>query len=227
LADDPQHRRRVVDHLKKVIEGAQKLGVGIVGTFAGRPAGISGRSWQANLDAHFEEFLKVWPELARFAGDHDVRIAIEHCPMLWHDTWPGGDNLAYSPAILRRMFEAIPDRSFGLMYDPSHFIWQRIDYIRFIHDFRERIFCVHAQDMDLDEEMCYQHGILSAGIGIQKRRIPGMGRVQWQEVFKALYSIGYDWVMNIEHEDSNWEGSPERVGRGFLVAKKYLESFTG
>ena len=45
LHDDPQHRKRVVDHLKAVILGAEKLGVGVVGTFTGRPAVLTGRSW--------------------------------------------------------------------------------------------------------------------------------------------------------------------------------------
>jgi sugar phosphate isomerase/epimerase len=226
LHQDPDHRKRVVDHLKKVIAAAEKLGVGVVGTFTGRPAAIAGRSWQDTIDRHFDEYMKVWPAVVKFAGDRNVKIVIEHCPMLWHDTWPGGDNLSYSPAILRRTFEAVPDKNYGILYDPSHFIWQGIDYIRFLYDFKDRIFCVHAQDMDLDEEMLYQHGILSAGIGVQQRRIPGMGRVDWQAVIRTLYNIGYDWVMNIEHEDANWEGSVEKVQQGFIIARKHLESFT-
>ena len=226
LHDDPEHRRRVIEHLKKVIVGAERLGVGVVGTFTGRPAGLSGRSWPETIDRHFEEYMKVWPDLIKFAADHNVKIAIEHCPMLWHDTWPGGDNFSYSPAILHRTFEAVPNDNYGILYDPSHFIWQGIDYIRFLYDFKDRIFCVHAQDMDLDEEKMYQHGILSAGIEVQQRRIPGMGRVDWQAVIRALYNIGYDWVMNIEHEDANWEGSVEKVQQGFLVGKKHLQTFT-
>ncbi len=226
LHDDLKVRERMINHLKKVIVGAEKLGVGIVGTFTGRPSAIVGRDWQQTIDRHFEEFRKVWPDLIKFAADHNVKIAIEHCPMLWHNTWPGGDNLSYSPAIIRRCLEIVPAENYGLLYDPSHFIWQRIDYIRFIYDFADRIFCVHAQDMDLDEEMCYQHGILSAGIEVQQRRIPGMGRVNWQEVIKALYNIGYDSAMNIEHEDSNWEGSVDKVKQGFLIARRFLEVYT-
>ena len=74
LHDDLEHRKRVVDHLKKVIQGAEKLGVGVVGTFTGRPAALSGRSWQETIDGHFEEYLKVWPDLIKFAGDHNVKI---------------------------------------------------------------------------------------------------------------------------------------------------------
>jgi len=226
LHDDPAHRETIIAHLKKVIAGAGALGVPVVGTFTGRPAILSGRNWKDTIDDHFDEFLKVWPDLVKYAADQNVKIAIEHCPMLWHDTWPGGNNLSYSPAIIQRCLEAIPDENYGIMYDPSHFIWQRIDYIRFIYDFAERIFSVHAQDMALDEEKCYQHGILSAGIEIQQRRIPGMGLIDWQEVVKALYNIGYNSVLNIEHEDPNWEGSVEKVQQGFMVGKRFLEGFT-
>ena len=227
LDEDLAHRERVIAHLKQVILAAEMLRVGIVGTFTGRPAGIVGRSWQENIDRHFAEYLKVWPDLVRFAADHNVKVAIEHCPMLWSDTWPGGDNLGYSPAILHRMFEHIPAPNYGIMYDPSHLVWQRIDYVRFIYDFGPRIFCVHAQDMDLDEEMCYQHGILSAGIAVQQRRIPGMGKVNWQEVVKALYNVGCDNALNIEHEDPNWEGSVDKVKQGFLIARRFLSTYTG
>ena len=132
---------------------------------------------------------------------------------------------AFLPQAMAQESESA-ETALGILYDPSHFIWQGIDYIRFLYDFKDRIFCVHAQDMDLDEEKMYQHGILNAGIEVQQRRVPGMGRVDWQAVIRALYNIGYDWVMNIEHEDPNWEGSVEKVQGGFLLAKKHLEGFT-
>lgn len=226
LQDEPAGRQHDIDHLKKVIRGAEKLGVGIVGTMTGRPATVVSRNWRENVDSHLKEFEKVWPDLVKFAADHNVKIAFEHCPMLWYDTWPGGNNLSYSPSIIHRMFETIPDENYGIMFDPSHLIWQRIDYVRFIHDFGPRIFCVHAQDMDMDDEMCYQDGILGAGINVQRRRIPGMGRIDWQELIKALYNVSYNYVLNIEHEDPNFEGGVEKVQEGFLIAKKVLEPFT-
>lgn len=226
LHDDPQHREHVINHLKKVIVGAETLGVGIVGTLVGRPSDIQGRVWQENIDRHLADFKEVWSDIVKFAEDHNVKVATEHCPMLWKDTWPGGNNLAYSPAILHRMFELVPSKNFGIMFDPSHLVWQRIDYIRFVYDFKDRILAVHAQDMDVDEEMCYQDGILGVGINIQRRRVPGMGLIDWQALIRALYNIGYNYVMNIEHEDANWEGSVDLVKQGFLVAKNVLEVYT-
>jgi sugar phosphate isomerase/epimerase len=229
LHPDPAHREHVVEHLKMVIVGAKKLGVGVVGTFVGRSwnTETTGREWQKDLDYNFEEFMKVWPDLVKFAGDHGVKIAIEHCPMLWADTWPGGDNLPHSPALLTRMFELVPDENFGICLDPSHLVWQKIDYIRFIRDFGERIFHVHAKDMAIDEEMFYQDGILGCGFRWQIPRLPGQGLADWQKITATLYDVGYDFVMVIEHEDRNWEGTEELVKRGFLVAKKTLELYTG
>ncbi|RLC68222.1 MAG: sugar phosphate isomerase/epimerase [Chloroflexi bacterium] len=228
LHPDPEHREQVVAHLRKVIVGAEMLGVEIVGTFVGRAWNpeLTGRDWEKDLDYNFEEFMKVWPDLVKFAADHNVKIAIENCPMLWSDTWPGGCNLPHSPALIRRMFEVVPDENFGLNFDPSHLVWQQIDYIRCIYDFADRIFHVHAKDMDIDEEMFYQDGILGCGFRWQIPRLPGQGLVDWRQVVAALYDVGYDFVLSIEHEDANWEGSEELVKRGFLVAKKALELYT-
>jgi len=149
LAPDPDEAAVAVSHIKRVIEAAALLGLGTVNTFVGR-------DWTKSVDENWPRFEAVWPPLVAFAEEHGVRIGIENCPMFFtKDEWPGGKNLATTPTIWRRMWERIPSASFGLNYDPSHFVWQHIDYIRFIHDFRDRIFSVHAQDMDLDEEMAY------------------------------------------------------------------------
>ncbi|MBC8263236.1 MAG: sugar phosphate isomerase/epimerase [Anaerolineales bacterium] len=227
LHPDPAHREQVVAHLKKVIVGAETLGVDIVGAFVGRSWNpeLIGRDWNKHLDHNFEEFMKVWPGLVRFAAERNVKIAIENCPMLWANTWPGGSNLPHSPALIHRMFEAVPDENFGLNFDPSHLVWQQIDYLRFIYDFGDRIIHVHAKDMAIDEEMFYQDGILGCGFRWQIPRLPGQGLIDWQELVAALYDVGYDFVLSIEHEDANWEATEELIKRGFLLAKKTLELY--
>ena len=229
LHPDLEHREHIIGHLKKVIVGAEMLGVDIVGAFVGRcwNPELTGRDWRKHLDHNFEEFMKVWPGLVKFAADHNVKIAIENCPMLWADTWPGGSNLPHSPALIHRMFEAVPDENFGLNFDPSHLVWQQIDYIRFIYDFGDRIIHVHAKDMAIDEEMLYQDGILGCGFRWQIQRLPGQGLIDWQELVAALYDVGYDFVLSIEHEDRNWEETEELIKRGFLLAKKTLELCAG
>jgi sugar phosphate isomerase/epimerase len=152
-----------------------------------------------------------------------VKVAIENCPMIFSlDEWPGGKNLAYSPAIWRRMFEIVPDDNFGLNLDPSHLVWQFIDYTRVVRDFAARIFHVHAKDLEVDREGLYQNGVMSLGMGWQVPRLPGLGEVRWDRFLSALYAAGYDWVVSIEHEDRKFEGDLELVQKGFLLARNTL-----
>jgi len=216
LDPDAEARQAANDHLRRVIEAAQRLEVGIVGTFVGRD---QHRSVSENL----KQFQLVWPPIVRFARERDVRIAIENCPMIFsEDEWPGGRNLAYSPAMWRRMFEIIPDENFGLNFDPSHLVWQFIDYTRAVREFGPRIFHVHAKDMEVDRDGLYEQGVMSLGKGWQVPRLPGLGEVRWDRFLSALYAIGYDWVVSIEHEDRRFEGEIELVKRGFLLARDNL-----
>jgi sugar phosphate isomerase/epimerase len=216
LDPDQEARQAANDHLRRVIEAAQRLEVAIVGTFAGRDQHLS-------VEHNLEDFKKVWPPLVRFAREHDVKIAIENCPMIFSaDEWPGGRNLAYSPAMWRRMFEIVPDDNFGLNLDPSHLVWQFIDYTRAVRDFAPRIFHVHAKDMEVDRNGLYEQGVMSLGVGWQVPRLPGLGEVRWDRFIAALYAVGYDWVVSIEHEDRRFEGNLELVRRGFLLARNTL-----
>ena len=117
------------------------------------------------------------------------------------DEWPGGVNLAYSPAIWRELFEMIPGDSFGLNLDPSHLVWQMIDYERAVYDFGDRIFHVHAKDLEIHRDGLYDHGVMSVGMGWQVPRLPGLGEVRWDRFFAALYAVGYDRRGRVEHED--------------------------
>ncbi len=215
---DPDHATREAAnaHLRRVIEAAERLEVGIVGTFVGRDQ-------RRSIEESLEDFKDVWPPIVRFAQQHNVKVAIENCPMIFSlDEWPGGKNLAYSPAIWRHMFEAIPEDNFGLNLDPSHLVWQFIDYHRVVRDFAPRIFHVHAKDLEVDREGLYQNGVMSLGMGWQIPRLPGLGEVQWDRFISALYAIGYDWVVSIEHEDRKFEGDLDLVKRGFLLARNTL-----
>ena len=216
LHPDDTVREEVNGHLRKVIDAAQRLGVSIVGTFAGND---KDRPLPENLD----RFRKIWPSLVAYAGERDVKVAIENCPMIFsYDEWPGGNNLAWSPAIWDEMFSAIPDANFGLNLDPSHLVWLMIDYERAIYDFGDRIFHAHAKDLEVRKDGLYRHGTFSGGIGWQVPRLPGLGQVDWSRFVAALYAVGYDHVLSVEHEDRRFEGSQELVERGFLLARNTL-----
>jgi sugar phosphate isomerase/epimerase len=199
-----------------VIDAAQALGVGVVGTFAGND---KDRPFPDNL----RRFAEVWPPLVAHAEDRGVRIAIENCPMIFSwDEWPGGGNLAWSPAAWDAMFEAIPSASLGLNLDPSHLVWLMIDYVRVVRDYAPRIFHVHAKDMEIRRDGLQRHGTLSAGMGWQVPRIPGLGEVDWPRFVAALYAAGYAGAISVEHEDRAFEGTAELVERGFLLARNTL-----
>jgi sugar phosphate isomerase/epimerase len=219
LDPDASVRTDAQDHLRKVILAAEALDVRLVGTFIGRD---QSRSVADNL----AEVGRIWPDLVRFAGQHGVTIVIENCPMIFSaDEWPGGKNLAYSPAIWRRLFEIVDADNFGLNLDPSHLVWQFIDHERVVREFGSRIHHVHAKDMEIDRDGLFENGVMSAGVGLQIPRLPGLGEIRWNRFIAALYSVGYDGAISIEHEDRSFEGGEDLVKRGFLLARDVLRPF--
>jgi sugar phosphate isomerase/epimerase len=218
LHPDPAHRASVIEHLKQVITAAGQMGVGLVNTFCGGDAA-------RNLDDNWTEAAKVWPDIIAHARDSGVRLAFENCPMIFsYDEWPGGHNIAYSPRMWRRILDAW-DGEVGMNFDPSHLVYQMIDQSRFIREFGPHIRHVHAKDLMIDRDGLYENGILSAGIGWQIPRMPGLGEVDWSAFFSGLYRAGYDGPVVIEHEDRIFEGDDDKVKRGFLLARDVLQPY--
>lgn len=219
LHPEAEHRETVIAHLKKVIEAAEMLEVPIVGTFVGKDK-------NKTVPQNLEDYARIWPPIVKFAKEHGIKIAIENCPMIFsYDEWPGGDNLATTPAIWRKMWEIIPDDNFGLNLDPSHLIWQMIDYERVIGEFRDKIFHAHAKDLHIDRDGLYNNGVTSLGMGWQIPRLPGLGDVDWGKFIAALTAVGYDYVVSIEHEDRAFEGDEELVKRGFYLSRDVLKPY--
>ena len=199
LTPDQAEARVCLEHLKQVIAAARLLGVGVVNTFIGR-------DWTRSVDDNWPRFLEIWRPLIQLAESHGVRIAIENCPMLFtRDEWPGGKNLAYCPAIWRRMFDDIPSSCFGLNYDPSHLIWQQIDCIRPLDEFRDRIFHVHAKDAKIERHRLDDVGILATPLEYHRPKLPGLGDVPWNRFFSVLTDIGYQGPVCVEVEDRAFE----------------------
>ncbi len=218
LHPDPEVRQAAIDHLKKVIVATGKMGLPVTNTFCGGDAA-------RNVDENWEEALKVWPDIVRFAQDHGVKITFENCPMIFsYDEWPGGHNIAYSPYVWRRILDAWGG-TVGLNFDPSHLVWLMIDQGRFIREFGDHILHFQAKDVMIDRDGLYERGSLSGGIGWQIPRIPGLGDAPWDEIFSALYRTGYDGPVIIEHEDKVFEGTDEKIKRGFLVARDILRPY--
>ena len=218
LHPDDEDARMVIDHLKKVIVAAGKMGVPVVNTFIGADRALT-------QDENWEKATRVWPEIISAAKDAGVRMAIENCPMIFSkDEWPSGHNVAYNPRIWRRMFEEFGE-TIGLNFDPSHLIWLMIDIESAIYEFGERFYHFQAKDVMIDYDGLYENGTLSSGIGWQIPRLPGLGHVDWGVVFSALYRVGYDGPIIIEHEDRDFEETDELVKRGFLIARDVLQPY--
>jgi sugar phosphate isomerase/epimerase len=218
LHPDPEHRQHVVGHLKKVITAASQMGVPVVNTFIGADhTKTQGENW--------DTARKVWPEIVSHAESSGVKIALENCPMLFSaGDWPSGHNLAHSPSIWRSILEEF-DETVGLNFDPSHLVWLMIDIEQAIAEFGERFYFFQAKDTTIDRRALYEHGILSGGIGWQSPRLPGLGDIEWGTVFSALYRVGYDGPISIEHEDRDFEGTDELVKRGLLLARDILRPY--
>jgi len=216
---DLEKRAAVVEHLKNVIRASAKLGVGMVTTFIGRDQ-------TKTVEENLELVKEVWPEIIALAEAEDVKIAIENCPMLFGpDQWPGGQNLMTTPAIWKKVFEILPSDHLGINYDPSHFVWQMIDYIKPIYEFKDKIFHVHYKDIKIYPDKLNQVGIMAYPLDFMSPKLPGYGDVDWGKYVSALTDIGYDGYTCIEVEDKYFEGTKEKVLDSLRLSKRYMEQF--
>jgi sugar phosphate isomerase/epimerase len=219
LAPDPQEGKVYTDHLKEVIKAAKLLGIGVVNTFIGR-------DWTKTVEENWPRFKQVWPPIVKFAEEQGVKIAIENCPMFFsRDEWPGGKNLAHSPAVWRRMFEEIPSKSFGLNFDPSHLVWQGIDYLRAVREFAPKIFHAHAKDCRVDKHKLDEVGILATPLEFHTPKLPGLGNVKWGKFISVLGDAGYNGPVCIEVEDRAFEGSLETRKSALVQSATHLRQY--
>lgn len=219
LDPDQEKSDFFISHIKKIIDAAVRLDVGIVNTFIGSdPA--------KHDDENFETFRRVWPPVIRYAEERNIRIGIENCPMFFtKDEWPSGKNLAHSPALWRKIFNEIPSPNFGLNYDPSHLVWQMMDYVKPIFEFREKIFHVHIKDAKILWDQINEHGLLVTPNHYHTPKLPGLGDINWGSFFSALYETGYSGAACVEVEDRAFEGSLENRKISLIQSRNYLRQF--
>lgn len=219
IGNDLEMRNENTSHLYNVIDASSKLGVNMVTTFIGRDQ-------YKTVEENIELFKEVWPDIINYADERDVKIAIENCPMLFDsDQWPGGQNLFTSPKVWRKLFEVVPNKNFGINMDPSHFVWQMMDYISPIYEFKDRIFHVHFKDIKLYPENLKEVGTLAYPLDYMSPKLPGLGDVDWGAYVSSLNDIGYRGYACIEVEDRAFEDNEERVLDSLRLSKKYLGQF--
>ena len=214
---DLEKRAANIAHLETVIRASAKLGVNLVTTFIGRD---QTKSVEDNLAL----VAQVWPPIIALAEELGVKIAIENCPMLFgRDQWPGGQNLMTTPVIWHKVFDILPSPNLGINYDPSHFVWQMIDYIKPIYEFKDKIFHVHYKDIKLFQDKLERIGIMAYPLDFMSPKLPGLGDVDWGRFVSALTDIRYDGFTCIEVEDKAFEGSEAAVLDSLRLSKRYLE----
>lgn len=218
LSPDEAEAEQAISQIRDVISAAGLLGVGM-NTFVGR-------DWTKSVDDNWPRFVEVWEPLIEHAESLKVKVGIENCPMSFSaDEWPGGKNLAISPSIWRRMFASIPSSYFGLNYDPSHMVWQQMDYLSPMKEFAERLFHVHAKDVRMDRERLNDVGILATPAEYHTPKLPGMGDVNWGKFFSILTDVGYRGPVCVEVEDRAYERSLEDRKCSLTQSQTYLRNF--
>ncbi len=207
------------EHLKKVIVAAPRLGLTQVNTFIGR-------DHTKSVDQNWPRMLETWKPIVELAEKQGVRIGIENCPMMFTaDEWPGGKNLASSPAIWRRLFADLESPNLGLNYDPSHLVFQHMDYLAPMRQFIDRIFHVHAKDVRVDQHLLNEHGIFAHPNLYHFPKLPGLGDVQWGKFFSVLSDAGYRGAVCVEVEDRAYESSLEDRKASLAQSYRYLSQF--
>ncbi len=219
LVADERLARVYADHLHALIDAAASLRVNTVTTFVGRDK-------DKTIDGQWSRFLGVWRPLVEHAERRGVRIGIENCPMRFTaDEWPGGNNLAVSPAVWERMWAEIPSASWGLNYDPSHLVLMHMDYAAPLRDYPERLVRVHAKDLRIDAAARDRHGVWAHPGLWHTPKLPGLGDVDWGKFFGYLTEAGYDGPVCVEVEDRAYEGSETLRIRALRQSHDYLRQF--
>ena len=218
LVGDKRARAENNAYFIKALKNCRKFGTSIMTTNTwGDPA----LSPAENLST----FREVFPEFARVAESEGVVIAMENCPHGKSYPYTIG-NIGFSPEMWEALFDAVPNACVGLEMDPSHLFWQGIDIPRAIRDFGSRIFAFHAKDCEIDPEGLRKFGILGRQFGAKsiwdtgwwRYRLPGLGQIEWKDVFRALHDIEYAGPIIIEHEDPVFGG--DRSENGLEIGPK-------
>jgi sugar phosphate isomerase/epimerase len=123
------------------------------------------------------------------------------------------------------MFDEIPSPGFGLNYDPSHLVWQQMDYIRPLREFRSRIFRVHLKDARVDRDRLDEVGILAHPLDYHSPKLPGLGDVDWGRFLSVLGDTGYDGPVSVEVEDRAYEADLKARKRALTQSHDYIRQY--
>lgn len=219
LDEDLDKRQQVIDHIYSVIDAAKLMDINLITTFIGRMP-------TKTISENLKEVEKVWKPIVKYAEKLQVKIAIENCPMLFtEDEWPGGQNLMTTPVLFRKIFDLLDSDYLGLNFDPSHFVWQQMDYLAPLYEFKDKLFYIHYKDIKLYWSKLQESGIMATPLEYMSPKLPGLGDVDWGKYVSALTDIRYSGYTCIEVEDRAYESDYEDVKRSIKQSTHYLRNF--
>ncbi len=219
LDPDKEKSRFYISHIRKVIEASALLGINRINTFIGRDK-------NKPVEENFETFKTVWKPLIQYAESKKVKVGIENCPMIFtSDEWPGGNNLATTPVMWRRMFSEIPSDYFGLNYDPSHLLWMQMDYLKPLYEFKDKLFHIHLKDARINRDRLNEVGIMAAPLEFHTPKLPGLGDISWGKFISSLNDIRYNGAVCVEVEDKAFEDTLEKRKEALILSRKYLNQY--
>ena len=172
---------------------------------------------------NFGYMVESFGELAAVLEQNNAKLVIEG--------WPGPGALCCTPEGYRRFFTEVSSPVMGINYDPSHLIRMRIDHIRFLREFGDRVFHTHGKDTQLLDDQLYEYGseqpptfakpMAYAGM-TWRYTIPGHGIAHWIEIFSILQEKDYRGAVSIELEDAFFHREPEAEKQGILQGAHFL-----
>ncbi len=204
-AGNPEAKREwAVKSMKAAAQAAKNLGVKVVNGFTGSPIWHMLYSFPPvapqTIEDGFKYFAEMFNPIMDEFGKCGVKFALEVHPT----------EIAFDIVTAQRALDAIGNREeFGFNFDPSHLHWQMVDPVKFIEAFPNRIYHVHIKDAALTLDG--KSGILSSHLDFNQPgrgwnfRSPGHGQVNFEEIMRALNTIGYTGPLSVEWEDCGME----------------------
>ena len=222
MDNDPGLRKDVIAQNVAYVKESAKIGAKIffLCLIPGDPAKKRGENYALALES--------FAPIARAADEAGASIVIEG----WPGPGPHLPTLCCTPETYRSIIKDLGCKSVGVNYDPSHLIRMGVDHIRFLNEFVDRVFHVHAKDTEIITEAVYEYGLYQSsafskehGFGqhVWRYCLPGHGSARWGEVFKILKSARYTGAVSVELEDENFNGTEDGEKAGLLHSLAFLQ----
>ena len=220
----PEAKRKfAIETMKLTAHAARNMGVKVVNGFTGSPIWHMVYSFPAvtpkQVDDEFKRLADLWNPILDVYRKCGVRFALEVHPT----------EIAFDIVTAEMALAALKRRAeFGFNFDPSHLFWQLVDPVRFIREFKDRIYHVHMKDAAL--QLDGRSGVLASHLpfGDPRRgwdfRSLGRGGVKFEEIIRALNNIGYRGPLSVEWEDSGMEREQGAAEACAFVKKLDFES---